>query len=119
MVILGMALVAATLPPGMLWPDDPLPYDVLEYHLQGPREWYEAGRIEPLRHNVYTFFPFNVEMQFLLAMHLRGGPWAGMYLAQLMHVAYVALNQREDSTTHPATNSARIQTSRSPAGTAT
>lgn len=91
MPILGMALVAATLPPGLLWPDDPLPYDVLEYHLQGPREWYEAGRIEPLRHNVYTFFPFNVEMQFLLAMHVRGGPWAGMYLAQMMSLAYVVL----------------------------
>lgn len=92
MVIFGMALVAATLPPGLLWPDDPLPYDVLEYHLQGPREWYEAGRIEPLRHNVYTFFPFNVEMQFLLAMHVRGGPWAGMYLAHLLSLAYVVLS---------------------------
>ena len=92
MVILGMALVAATLPPGMLWPDDPLPYDVLEYHLQGPREWYEAGRIQPLRHNVYTFFPFNVEMQFLLAMHVRGGPWSGMYVAHLLSLAYVVLS---------------------------
>ena len=92
MPILGMALVAATLPPGMLWPDDPNPYDVLEYHLQGPREWYEAGRILPLPHNVYTYFPFNVEMQYLLAMHVRGGPWAGMYLAHLLTLAYVVLS---------------------------
>ena len=92
MPILGMALVAATLPPGMLWPDDPNPYDVLEYHLQGPREWYEAGRIIPLRHNVYSYFPFNVEMQYLLAMHVRGGPWAGMYLAHLLTLAYVVLS---------------------------
>ena len=39
---------AATLPPGMLWhPDEPHGYDVVEYHLQIPREWYEAGRIIP------------------------------------------------------------------------
>jgi hypothetical protein len=34
--------------------------------------------------------PFNVEMHYLLAMHLHGGPWAGMYLAQLMHVGMCA-----------------------------
>jgi hypothetical protein len=77
----------------MLWhPDEPHGYDVVEYHFQIPREWYEAGRIEPLRHNVFSYFPFNVEMHYLLAMHLRGGPWKGMYLAQLMHVGYVALS---------------------------
>ena len=39
----------------------------------------------------FLIFPFNVEMHYLLAMHLRGGPWAGMYLAQLMHLSYVVL----------------------------
>ncbi len=88
----AMTLVAAFVPPGVLWGDEPNGYDVVEYHLQVPREWYESGRIEGLRHNVFSYFPFNVEMQFLLAMHVRGGPWAGMYLAQLMHVGYVALS---------------------------
>jgi hypothetical protein len=88
---LGMACVAALVPPGILWGDEPNGYDVVEYHLQVPREWYELGRIVPLRHNVFSYFPFNVEMHFLLAMGLRGGPWAGMYLAQLMHVALIAL----------------------------
>ena len=92
MPFLAMAIVAAFVPPGVLWGDEPNGYDVVEYHLQIPREWYEAGRITALHHNVFSYFPFNVEMQFLLAMHLRGGPWAGMYLAQLMHVAYVALS---------------------------
>ncbi|HEV2295907.1 MAG TPA: hypothetical protein VGR35_18820 [Tepidisphaeraceae bacterium] len=92
MPLLAMALVAAFVPPGVLWGDEPNGYDVVEYHLQVPREWYEAGRIQGLHHNVFSYFPFNVEMQFLLAMHLRGGPWAGMYLAQLMHVGYVALS---------------------------
>jgi hypothetical protein len=90
--LLAVALVAACVPPGMLWtPDEPHGYDVVEYHLQIPREWYEAGRILPLEHNVFSYFPFGVEMHYLLAMHLRGGPWKGMYLAQLMHVAHVAL----------------------------
>src|SRR5688500_8492531 len=92
MAFLAMAIVAAFVPPGVLWGDEPNGYDVVEYHLQIPREWYEAGRITPLHHNVFSYFPFNVEMQFLMAMHVRGGPWAGMYLAQLMHVGYVALS---------------------------
>jgi hypothetical protein len=91
MPMLGTALLGALIPPGVLWGDEPNGYDVVEYHLQVPREWFEAGRIIPLTHNVFSFFPFNVEMHYLLAMHLKGGPWAGMYLAQLMHVAFVAL----------------------------
>src|SRR5205809_404472 len=89
--ILWLISACAMLPPGLLWGDEPNGYDVLEYHLQVPREWYELGRIVPLQHNVFSFLPFNVEMHYLLAMHLRGGPWAAMYLAQLMHVAFIAI----------------------------
>lgn len=88
---LGIAMTGALVPPGLLWGDEPNGYDVVEYHLEVPREWYEAKRITPLEHNVFSYFPFNVEMQYLLAMELEGGPWAGMYLAQLMHLAMVAL----------------------------
>lgn len=88
----GLMAAAAMLPPYLLWtPEEPHGYDVVEYHLQVPREWYEAGRIVPLHHNVFSFFPFNVEMHYLLAMHLRGSPWAGMYLSQFMHAAFVVL----------------------------
>jgi hypothetical protein len=91
--LLAVALVGACVPPGLLWrPDEPHGYDVVEYHFQIPREWFEAGRIIPLKHNAFSYFPFGVEMHYLLAMHLRGGPWKGMYLAQLMHVAHVALS---------------------------
>jgi hypothetical protein len=92
-VFLGIAMVAAAVPPLRLWKGlgDPLPYDVLEYHLQVPREWYEAGRIVPLLHNVFSFMPFNVEMHFLDLMHLRGGPWVAMYSAQYMVLAYMVL----------------------------
>ena len=88
----SLMTVGAMLPPYLLWtPEEPHGYDVVEYHLQVPREWYEAGRIVPLHHNVFSFFPFNVEMHYLLAMQLRGGPWMGMYLAQFMHGAFVVL----------------------------
>jgi hypothetical protein len=90
--LLAVALVAACVPPGFLWnPDEPHGYDVVSYHFQVPREWFEAGRIVPLKHNVFSYFPFGVEMHYLLAMHLRGGPWKGMYLAQHMHAAHVVL----------------------------
>jgi hypothetical protein len=89
---LAMMAVCAMLPPYLLWnPQEPHGYDVVEYHLQVPREWFEAGRIFPLHHNVFSYLPFNVEMHYLLAMHIRGGPWAGMYLAQFIHAAFVGL----------------------------
>ena len=88
---LGLALLGAVMPPGLLWQDEPAGYDVSEYHLQVPREWYEAGRIMPLTHNVFSYMPMNVEVHDLLAMHLRGGPWAGMYLAQFLHVGWMIL----------------------------
>jgi hypothetical protein len=91
-VSLATAVVAASVMPGELWrPMDPHPYDVLSYHLQVPREWFEAGRIQPLNHNVFSYFPFMAEMQFLLAMHLCGGPWKAMYVCQYMSVIWSAL----------------------------
>ncbi|MGH7177440.1 MAG: hypothetical protein ACREJC_08680, partial [Tepidisphaeraceae bacterium] len=77
---LAVVLVAACVPPGLLWGDEPNGYDVAEYHLQIPREWRESGRINAMDHNVFSFFPQGVEMHYLLAMHLRAGPWAGMFV---------------------------------------
>jgi hypothetical protein len=91
-VSLAIAAVSASLMPGILWkPLDPHPYDVTSYHLLVPREWYEGGRIIPLAHNVFSYFTFNVEMQFLLLMHATGGPWAGMYACQFLCLGYAAL----------------------------
>lgn len=86
--MLAIACAGASVMPGLLWkPLDPHPFDVTAYHLQVPREWYESGRIIPLPHNVYSYFPFLMEMHYLLQMHLLGGPWAGMYAAQLFSAA--------------------------------
>ncbi|CAN5375740.1 hypothetical protein BH10PLA1_BH10PLA1_13300 [soil metagenome] len=88
----SLNITAAMLPAGILWGgDEPNGYDVVEYHLQVPREWFEAGKIIPLHHNVFSFFPFNVEMHYLLAMHTMGGPWVAQFLAQMMHAAFIGL----------------------------
>ena len=47
-------------------------FDVREYHLQGPKEWFQQGRISCLKHNVYTSFPFFSEMFCLAGMTLAG-----------------------------------------------
>lgn len=52
-------------------------FDVREYHLHGPREWWQAGHISFLAHNVYTSFPFLSEMLSLLAMVVHDDPWSG------------------------------------------
>jgi len=48
----------------------PWEFDVCEYHLQGPKEWFQTGQITFLEHNVYTSFPFLSEMLSLDAMVL-------------------------------------------------
>ena len=94
-VSLTMAAVAASLVPGLLWkPGDPHPYDVTSYHLQVPREWYEAGRITRLPHNMFSCFPMNAEVQSLLLMQTVGGPlapWEAMYSCQFVSVGYTLL----------------------------
>ena len=55
-----LILLGAMLPP---WD-----FDVREYHLQVPKEWYQAGRIGFLPHNVYGNMPLGAEMHALLGM---------------------------------------------------
>lgn len=59
-------------------------YDALEYHLQGPKEYHQAGRIDFLPHNVYTSMPFSVEMLHLLGMEVLGDWWWGALAGQLL-----------------------------------
>ncbi len=59
-------------------------FDVLEYHLQAPKEYYQAGRIAFLPHNVYTNMPFGVEMLHLLGMEVMADWWWGGLAGQLL-----------------------------------
>ncbi|MHC5108266.1 MAG: hypothetical protein ACYTHJ_00130 [Planctomycetota bacterium] len=54
--------------PGSIWREEGFGFDILEYHLQLPREYYQEGRITYRPHNVYANFPSNVEMLYLLSM---------------------------------------------------
>jgi hypothetical protein len=63
-------------------------YDALEYHLQGPKEAYEAGRIGFLAHNVYTSMPSAVEMLHLLGMLVLDDWWLGALVGQLLIAAF-------------------------------
>ncbi len=60
-------------------------YDVVSYHLQVPREFFEAGRITFLPHNTYSNYPLGAHMLYLIGMCLRGGAYEGIYVAQLTH----------------------------------
>ena len=83
---LTLALLSAANAPGFVWREEGYGYDVLEYHLQLPREYLENGGIGYLSHNVYANFPANVEMLYLLAMIVYGHvPDAGT-VANMIHL---------------------------------
>ncbi|MFQ5430203.1 MAG: glycosyltransferase family 39 protein [Phycisphaerae bacterium] len=85
------ALLAATMPPGILWPAEGHGYDVLEYHLGAPRDYFDAGRVSYLPHNIYSNFPLNVEMLYLLSMVLHGDPVAAAPTAKLLNAMLAML----------------------------
>jgi hypothetical protein len=86
-----LVLLCAAIPPGVLWSGEGYGYDILEYHLQVPKEWFQAGKIGFLGHNVYANFPSNAEMLYLLAMAMKGDPYQAVYLAQMIHVSFAIL----------------------------
>lgn len=85
-IFLAFAILAATTPPGLLWPAEGNGYDVLEYHLGAPRAYFDAGRITYLPHNIYSNFPFNVEMLYLLSMILHSDPVRAVFTAKLVNL---------------------------------
>ena len=63
-------------------------FDAIEYHVQGPKEYYQAGRIAFLPHNVYTSMPFSIEMLHLLGMEVVGDWWLGALVGQLLVASF-------------------------------
>jgi 4-amino-4-deoxy-L-arabinose transferase-like glycosyltransferase len=63
-------------------------FDVNEYHFQGPKEFFQAGRISFLEHNVYTSFPFGTEMLTLLAMVLEGDWYRGALAGKTLLMSF-------------------------------
>lgn len=66
-------------------------FDVKEYHLQGPKEWFQQGRITFLPHNVYTSFPFLTELLPLWGMVLRGDWYRGALIGQIVLMTFAPL----------------------------
>ncbi len=67
---------------GALMP--PLDFDVREYHLQAPKEFYLVGRIAFLPHNVYANMPLGTEMLSLLGMIAVGDWWTGALVGKTL-----------------------------------
>lgn len=73
---------------GMLPPTD---FDVREYHLQAPREFFQRGGIEFLPHNVYANMPLGAEMYALAAMRMTGDWRLGALAGKLVVATFPML----------------------------
>jgi hypothetical protein len=65
----------------------PVDFDVREYHLQVPKEWFQRGHIEYLPHNVYGNMPLGTEALSLPAMAVIPGPrdwWWGALVGKTL-----------------------------------
>ncbi|MCA9082349.1 MAG: hypothetical protein KDA58_17450, partial [Planctomycetaceae bacterium] len=66
-------------------------FDVKEYHLQGPKEYFLAGRIHFLPHNVYTSFPFLTEMLSLAGMVVYGDWYFGALVGKTVLMVFAPI----------------------------
>jgi len=80
--VVAVAPLAALILLGAMLP--PVDFDVREYHLQAPKEWYQQGRITFLPHNVYANMPLGAEMLALAAMGLTGQWWLGALVGKTL-----------------------------------
>ena len=85
---LASPLVLATVLGGLL---PPVAFDVREYHLQVPKEFYQRGRIGFLPHNVYGNMPLGPQMLTLLAMVMSGSWWTGALVGKTLTALFVPL----------------------------
>jgi 4-amino-4-deoxy-L-arabinose transferase-like glycosyltransferase len=69
----------------------PTDFDVREYHLQGPKEYFQNGQITFLPHNAYTSFPFLTEMLALLGMVVTSDWYTGALLGKLLLAAFAPM----------------------------
>jgi len=85
---LGAQFVAVVLLGGML---PPVEFDVREYHLQAPKEFYELGRITYLPNNAYANMPLGSQMFSLLAMAVTGDWWTGALIGKTTTALFAPL----------------------------
>ncbi len=80
---LAVLLLGAMLPP--------VEFDVREYHLQAPKEFYQQSSIGFLPHNVYANMPLGTEMLSLLGMVVAGDWWLGALVGKTVIASYAVL----------------------------
>ena len=78
---LAAPFVVAILASALLPPVD---FDAREYHLQAPKEFFQAGRITFLPHNVYANMPLGTEMLSLAGMIVTGDWWTGAIVGKAL-----------------------------------
>lgn len=80
LIPVGTCLLGGLLLLGCLMP--PWEFDVVEYHLQAPKEFFQQGAIRFNDHNIYANMPLAAEMHALASMTLYGGDdgwwWGGL-----------------------------------------
>ncbi|HEX5446543.1 MAG TPA: hypothetical protein VFW87_22180, partial [Pirellulales bacterium] len=79
----------ATIVLGAMLP--PVDFDVREYHLQAPKEFYLQGHVGFLPHNVYANMALGSEMLSLLCMVLSGDWWLGALAGKTLIAAFAPL----------------------------
>lgn len=84
LVPFSLALLGAAMLP-------PVDFDVREYHLQAPKEFFQDGRITFLPHNVYTSMPLGAEMLALAAMVVSGDWWTGALAGKTLIALFAPL----------------------------
>ncbi len=80
-IVAAFPLVAVVMLGSML---PPIEFDVREYHLQAPKEFFLRGQIAFLPHNVYANMPLGPQMLALLAMVLHGDWWTGALVGKTL-----------------------------------
>ena len=69
----------------------PTEFDVCEYHLQAPKEFYQRGEIAFLPHNVYANMALGAEMLSLLGMTIVRDWWWGALVGKTVIAAFTPL----------------------------
>jgi hypothetical protein len=72
----------------------PWDFDVREYHLQVPKEWYQQGNVDFLPHNVYGNMPLGAEMHAVLGMCFWPGQqawWWGALIGKTVIACFAPL----------------------------
>jgi len=69
----------------------PLDFDVREYHLQVPKEFFQQGRIGFVAHNVYGNMAMGTEMLSLLGMIVADDWWLGALVGKTVIAAFAPL----------------------------